>query len=69
MYAIVDINGNQTKVTPDAVLEVPQLTGEPGHTFFEPRFKHLYEVESQRGMLGSLMTVGEACRKLARTRR
>ena len=30
MYAIVDINGNQTKVTPDAVLEVPQLTGEPG---------------------------------------
>jgi large subunit ribosomal protein L21 len=30
MYAIVNINGNQTKVTPDAVLEVPQLTGEPG---------------------------------------
>jgi large subunit ribosomal protein L21 len=30
MYAIVDINGNQTKVTPDLVLEVPQLTGEPG---------------------------------------
>ncbi len=30
MYAIVDINGNQTKVTPDAVLEVPSLTGEPG---------------------------------------
>ncbi len=30
MYAIVDINGNQRKVTPDAVLEVPQLDGEPG---------------------------------------
>lgn len=30
MYAIVSINGNQTKVTPDAVLEVPQLAGEPG---------------------------------------
>jgi len=30
MYAIVDINGNQTRVTPDAVLEVPQLAGEPG---------------------------------------
>lgn len=30
MYAIVDINGIQTKVTPDAVLEVPQMAGEPG---------------------------------------
>jgi len=30
MYAIVDINGTQTRVTPDAVLEVPQLAGEPG---------------------------------------
>ncbi|MCC6652233.1 MAG: 50S ribosomal protein L21 [Candidatus Eisenbacteria bacterium] len=30
MYAIVDINGIQTKVTPDAVLEVPALAGEPG---------------------------------------
>jgi len=30
MYAIVDINGVQTKVTPDEVLEVPQLAGEPG---------------------------------------
>ena len=30
MYAIVSINGNQTKVTPDAVLEVPALDGEPG---------------------------------------
>lgn len=30
MYAIVDINGIQTKVTPDEVLEVPQMAGEPG---------------------------------------
>jgi len=30
MYAIVSINGNQTKVTPDEVLEVPALVGEPG---------------------------------------
>ena len=30
MYAIVLINGNQTKVTPDEVLSVPRLTGEPG---------------------------------------
>ena len=30
MYAIVDINGIQTKVTPDAVLEVHALDGEPG---------------------------------------
>jgi large subunit ribosomal protein L21 len=32
MYAIVNINGIQTKVTTDAVLEVPRLTGEPGQT-------------------------------------
>jgi large subunit ribosomal protein L21 len=30
MYAIVDIHGIQTKVTPDAVLEVPLMSGEPG---------------------------------------
>jgi large subunit ribosomal protein L21 len=30
MYAIVNINGIQTKVTPDATLEVPRLKGEPG---------------------------------------
>jgi len=30
MYAIVNINGIQTKVTPDEVLEVPSMTGEPG---------------------------------------
>jgi len=30
MYAIVNINGVQTKVTPDEVLEVPLLAGEPG---------------------------------------
>ncbi len=32
MYAIVNINGIQTKVTPDATLEVPRLKGEPGAT-------------------------------------
>ena len=30
MYAIVNINGVQQKVTPDAVLDVPRLAGEPG---------------------------------------
>jgi large subunit ribosomal protein L21 len=30
MYAIVDINGIQTKVTPDEVLNVPLMTGDPG---------------------------------------
>lgn len=30
MYAIVHISGVQTKVTPDAILDVPRLTGEAG---------------------------------------
>jgi len=30
MYAIVNINGTQAKVTPDAVIEVPRLKGDPG---------------------------------------
>ncbi|HUK63187.1 MAG TPA: 50S ribosomal protein L21 [Dongiaceae bacterium] len=30
MYAIVSINGVQTKVAPEAVLDVPRLAGEPG---------------------------------------
>src|SRR5262245_33815734 len=30
MYAIVKINGIQTKVAPDAVIQVPRLTGDPG---------------------------------------
>jgi large subunit ribosomal protein L21 len=30
MYAIVHISGIQTKVTPDEVLDVPRLAGEPG---------------------------------------
>jgi large subunit ribosomal protein L21 len=29
-YAIVNINGTQTKVTPDEVVEVPRLAGDPG---------------------------------------
>jgi len=32
MYAIVNINGVQTRITPDEVLEVPRLVGEPGAT-------------------------------------
>ena len=32
MYAIVNINGVQQKVTPDEVLDVPRLTGSPGST-------------------------------------
>lgn len=30
MYAIVNINGSQTRVTPDETLVVPRLEGEPG---------------------------------------
>ena len=30
MYAIVNINGIQTRVAPDEVLNVPRLTGKPG---------------------------------------
>lgn len=32
MYAIVNINGIQTRVTPDQVVEVARLVGEPGDT-------------------------------------
>jgi large subunit ribosomal protein L21 len=32
MYAIVNVNGTQTRMTPDAVIEVPNLAGEPGQT-------------------------------------
>jgi len=32
MYAIVNINGTQTKVTPDEVLSVARLAGQPGDT-------------------------------------
>jgi large subunit ribosomal protein L21 len=31
VYAIVKINGNQTKVSPDETLDLPRLTGEPGN--------------------------------------
>ena len=30
MYAIVNINGIQTRVAPDEVLSVPRLAGDPG---------------------------------------
>lgn len=32
MYAIVNINGIQTRVEPDAVIEVPLLSGDAGKT-------------------------------------
>ena len=32
MYAIVNINGIQTRVTPDELLQVARLKGEPGDT-------------------------------------
>ena len=32
MYAIVNINGIQTKVAPDEVLSVARLSGQPGDT-------------------------------------
>ena len=32
MYAIVSINGTQTRVTPDEFVVVPRVTGEPGAT-------------------------------------
>jgi len=32
MYAIVNINGVQTRVTPDEVIDVPRLSGDPGAT-------------------------------------
>ncbi len=30
MYAIVNINGIQTRVTPDEVVTIPRLAGDPG---------------------------------------
>ena len=30
MYAIVNINGIQTRITPDEVISVPRLVGDPG---------------------------------------
>lgn len=32
MYAIVNINGIQTRVMPDEVLEVPRVSSDPGKT-------------------------------------
>lgn len=47
-------------------IRTTQLTGEPGHAFFEPRFGRLFEVEAQRGVLGSLLTAGERSRLVGR---
>ena len=47
-------------------IRTTQLTGEPGHAFFEGRFGRLYEVEAQRGMLGTLLTAGERSKLVGR---
>ena len=50
MYAIVQINGIQTKVTPDETLEVPRLKGNPGDKL---TFDHVMLVSD-----GDKITVG-----------
>jgi hypothetical protein len=47
-------------------IRTTQLNGEPGHAFFEARFGRLYEVEARRGMLGSILTMGERSRLVGR---
>ncbi|MFN2397239.1 MAG: SGNH/GDSL hydrolase family protein [Gemmatimonadaceae bacterium] len=47
-------------------IRTTQLYQEPGHAFFEQRFSHLYEVESQRGFFGSLVTPGERSKLVSR---
>jgi len=47
-------------------IRTTQLYQEPGRAFFEPRFKHLYEVESQRGFFGSFVTPGERSKLIGR---
>ncbi len=47
-------------------IRTTQLYQEPGRAFFEPRFKHLYEVESQRGFFGSFVTPGERSKLVGR---
>jgi len=51
MYAIVNINGVQTRVQPDEVLEVPRLTGDPGATL---KFEQLLLVGD-----GDKITIGQ----------
>lgn len=47
-------------------IRTTQHTQEPGHVFFEGRFTHLFEVESQRGFFASLVTPGERSRVIQR---
>jgi hypothetical protein len=47
-------------------IRTTQLYKEPGRAFFEPRFKHLYERESQRGFFGSFVTPGERSKLVGR---
>ena len=51
MYAIVHISGVQTKVTPDEVLDVPRLAGEPGASL---KFDHVLLVGD-----GATISVGQ----------
>lgn len=56
MYAIVSINGVQTKVAPDAVIEVPRLTGDPGKTL---TFDHvLFVADGDRISVGQPFVQG-----------
>ncbi|MGH7713049.1 MAG: SGNH/GDSL hydrolase family protein, partial [Gemmatimonadaceae bacterium] len=47
-------------------IRTTQLYQQPGRAFFEQRFSHLYEKESQRGFFGSFVTPGERSKLLAR---
>jgi len=47
-------------------IRTTQLYQEPGRAFFEPRFKHLYERESQRGFFSSFVTPGERSKLVGR---
>ena len=47
-------------------IRTTHLNREPGHAFFERRFGHLYERESQRGFFTSFVTPGERSKVVAR---
>jgi len=48
-------------------IRTTHLNREPGHAFFEQRFSHLYERESQRGLFASFVTPGERSKVVGRT--
>lgn len=47
-------------------IRTTQHAQEPGHVFFEQRFRHLYERESPRGFFSSFITPGERSRLIQR---